>query len=96
MTKNRTCRLIANIGVLWLKDAGQPEVGYWLTPMPSDFGRCFELKKFVACGPEIYQVCVDTSASRGKADACCCKGYLRWGKCKHVSALRALIALGKL
>jgi hypothetical protein len=81
-------------GVLVLTIDGR-EFCYWIDRIPSDYGMAFDLRKFRAEGGETYHVCIDTDG-RGGADSCECKGYLRWGKCKHTAALRALIAAGKL
>lgn len=90
--KERTAH-VTDAGVLVLT-VGEEEFCYWIDRIPSDYGHAFELRKFVAHGGETYHVCVDDG--RGRADTCECKGFLRWGRCKHTSALRALIAANKL
>jgi hypothetical protein len=62
-------------GVLVLT-LGTEEFNYWLDRIASDYGMAFELRKFVAHGPETYHVCIDTTG-RGRADSCECKGHLR-------------------
>jgi hypothetical protein len=64
---------------------------YYVRAIPSDFGRAFRWEKFSVEGGETYHVCLD-----GETASCECKGFERWGRCKHVSCALALIASGKL
>lgn len=85
---------INRAAVLTLKEEGRPETNFHLTAMRSDFGRAYELKKFIAEGGETYHVCMYPD---GKHSTCECKGFLRWGKpCRHISSLQALIAAGRM
>jgi hypothetical protein len=72
--------------------------GYYLSAIPSDFGRAFHLTKFaeqVKPGePSEYDVLL-----AGKLSQCECVGWLRWGHrgpCKHLRSLAKLLAEGLL
>ncbi len=76
-------------GVLRLTVGGKAQ-DYFLTPLPSDFGRGFRLVKVgidVPFGECEYAVNVN-----GTESSCECKGHLRHGHCKHVDSLAALVA----
>jgi hypothetical protein len=62
-----------------------------VTPITSDFGAAYRVEK--VSDPELptYEVCLE-----GKGGHCGCKGFFRWGSCRHVEALHALRAAGKL
>jgi hypothetical protein len=73
--------------------------GYYLQPLPADFGLAFRLTKLahqVEAGmPDHYDVRLDP---RGR-HSCECLGHLRHGHktvCRHVAACVALVASGKL
>src|SRR5262245_13197450 len=71
---------------------GKEQADYMLTPIPADFGRGFKLEKIGLEGNgETYHVNLG-----GDGGTCECKGWLRWGHCKHVDGLAALIAAGRL
>jgi hypothetical protein len=73
-------------------DRGGDAFHYWLTPLPSDFGRAFRLTKFLHQGGEQYDVLLD-----GDQSTCECLGHLRWQTpCKHISALLQLDLAGRL
>jgi hypothetical protein len=73
---------------------GEPH-NYLLLPLASDFGAAFRLVKqelvpqaegfYELQDTARYNVCLD-----GERSSCECPGFLRWGKCKHVSGLAAL------
>jgi len=56
---------------------------YYLKPVACEEGPAFELSKLQGDG-ETYHVRIGEDAS------CECKGFLRWGHCKHVDSLTAL------
>ena len=64
---------------------------YFITRLTSDYGTAFRLEKIgddaSVEGGEVYSVCID-----GTRSTCECKGYLRWGHCKHVDACTAITA----
>ena len=56
-------------------------------------GRAFELKKHVRTADSgLYHVHVPAAGE----SSCDCRGFQRWGQCKHVAALEKLITLGRL
>ena len=65
---------------------------YLLSRLPSDFGEAFRLEKFPPQGGEVYHVLLGD----GGKHSCECKGFLRWGKCKHADGLAALKRAGRL
>jgi hypothetical protein len=76
--------------------SGGRSTGYYLKPATSDYGRSYQLDKFgVDAGSDSsersYNVLLD-----GQQATCTCKGYQRFGRCKHGDALKALFASGKL
>ena len=64
---------------------------YFIYPIASEFGAAYRLEKFGGYGGGAYDVNLD-----GEGGSCECKGFLRWGHCKHVEGLRALRDAGKL
>jgi hypothetical protein len=71
---------------------GKEQADYFLTEIPTDFGRGFLVEKIAVSGePVSYHVNID-----GDKRTCECKGYLKWGRCKHGDGLAALIAAGRL
>ena len=70
---------------------GDDHAAYWMWAIKADFGVGLKLEKFSALGGEVYDVNLD-----GPRSSCECKGFLRWGHCKHVSACKALQKAGKL
>ena len=71
---------------------GTEHDNYFLTLIPADFGRGFKVEKIgLTCNEPPYCVNID-----GENKTCECKGYLKWGHCKHADGLAALIAAGKL
>src|SRR5262245_60125883 len=71
---------------------GADEHRYTLTAVRAEGGRGFRLDKVPAGGSGPYTVVL---AATGK-HTCTCMGYTRRGECKHVAALVALAAAGKL
>jgi hypothetical protein len=64
---------------------------YWVEPVATDWGKGFRLEKFES--GDVYHVHLDPALGH----SCECKGFLRWGKpCKHISAVSALVAAGRL
>jgi hypothetical protein len=61
---------------------------YYLAPVPGAPGA-YRLEKFAVDGGGSYDVDL-------AAPSCECKGFLRWGHCKHVESLTALRARGRL
>ena len=94
--RQRTLHYNPRVGALHIKQ-GNVETGYWLDQLPHDFGpavRCFRLSKMVPPGddsPDHYDVVVEGNGGR-----CECRGHLRHGYCKHLSALLCLIQRGSL
>jgi hypothetical protein len=65
---------------------------YMVWPLPADCGRAFKVEKFLASESPTYHILL---ADDGK-HSCECKGFLRWGHCKHISSLLALCQAGQL
>lgn len=70
---------------------------YLVSELPSDWGLAYSLRKFHSTKknftPETYATLLGHDESEHE---CNCRGHERWGYCRHVSALQALIARGKL
>lgn len=75
------------------------KTSYWLQEVEVSFGRRgFRLAKVVRQSgtdkdpaADVYHVLTDVSG-----DSCDCRGFLRWGKCKHVSGVIAAEKANKL
>ncbi len=71
--------------------------GYYVDPIPADFGLGFRFEKFaidkVEGAPSEYDVNIDLQ--RG-FHSCTCKGNTYCGHCKHVESILALIKCGKI
>lgn len=78
-------------GILTLTDS-RTHTRYAVEEFPADTGRGFVLLKAVGAGHYHCHV----SPKHPSADICGCRGHERWGHCKHLDALRDLIANGKL
>jgi len=81
--------------VLRLTDAGK-ETLFFVDRIASEVGgAAFRLTKFEQFqrgdDDAVYNVLLD-----GRRSSCECKGHLRHGHCRHVEALTALRAAGKL
>jgi hypothetical protein len=72
--------------------AGKRTADYFLTRLPSDFGEAYRLDKFPPQGAEVYHVLLSDEGTH----SCECKGFLRWGRCKHADGLAALKRAGRL
>jgi hypothetical protein len=83
---------LGNVQVLALT-TGKDTVFYRLEALLADAGRGFRLVKADrGDGPgEEYDVLLD-----GRDSSCECKGFLRWGHCKHLESLSALSNSGKV
>ena len=68
---------------------GKDSADYFLSTVPADFGTGFRLEKIG--GTETYHVNLSPDGH-----SCECKGFGRWGRCKHVEGLAALKRAGRL
>jgi hypothetical protein len=67
---------------------GKEATDYLFRWLPPDCGKAVELTKLAADGRnEVYHL--DLAADGGPS--CDCKGHTRWGRCKHVDGLLALL-----
>ena len=91
----RTIRLVRppagdGVGVFCIAVSRQTQF-YVLLEIPCEIGgRGFVVHR-LGMG-DVYHV----RAGAGAADSCECLGFLRWGRCKHVLGLGALIRRGQL
>ncbi len=77
--------------------------GYWLEELRPAYrinGRCFRLTKFASTpgsDPEgtVYDLIICPVHGHG-SHQCDCRGWLRWGHCRHVNALLSLVLAGRL
>lgn len=80
--------------MLWLT-TGKLTIGYKLERIDCELGgTAFQLSQAHQGGehqPEVYHVLL-----HGKQTSCDCAGHSFTGHCKHVEALTALIAAGKI
>jgi hypothetical protein len=65
---------------------------YTAVRVPADFGTGYLVEKTTDPNSS-YHVLIAAAPGR---HSCECKGWLRWGRCRHVSALLALKAAGKI
>jgi hypothetical protein len=70
---------------------GKEAADYFLTILPADFGRGFNVEKIGLHADGKYAVNID-----GAKHSCDCKGFARWSRCKHADGIAALIAAGRL
>jgi hypothetical protein len=99
--KDRTIRLLAKTPTangtagIFAVTEGDKTDRYFFQPMACDFGAAAYLVEkwsdVVQAVVEEYHVSLD-----GKESSCECKGHLRWGHCRHVEGLSALIAAKKI
>jgi hypothetical protein len=76
-------------GFLLQIGAGRLTKSYAVTPAPSDFGTAYRVESRVE--GKAYDVLLD-----GPATSCTCPGFCYTGGCKHVAALLALQAEGRV
>jgi hypothetical protein len=95
---SRHCRISTAVNGCFAVElaVGKSRTGYYCEPFASDFGRAFRLVKFTGTpgtdeGATDYTVCLD-----GPGSDCSCKGFARWGRCKHCEGLAALVSAGRL
>jgi hypothetical protein len=82
-----------SFGVLQIVQ-GKDDGHYYLWPLASDFGFCYQLDRIGGTEEQRYAVCLDAQDGR---HTCECKGHLRWGTaCKHIKALVGCHAAGLL
>jgi hypothetical protein len=65
---------------------------YAVTPIPADYGTAFSVEKMGA-EQEPYAVNLGDAEN---LPSCDCKGFLRFGHCRHVEGLTALTTAGRL
>jgi hypothetical protein len=70
---------------------GKAAADYIVRPMPSDFGSAFALCKVGGPDADPHHDCLE-----GAGGSCSCKGYLRYGYCKHCDGLAALRKAGRI
>jgi hypothetical protein len=70
------------------------EFFYWVSALPSDYGRAFRVQKPGHQDPDCtaYEVMLDHEGG----DSCSCPGHTYGGYCKHLDCLRALDRAGQL
>lgn len=68
---------------------------YTATEVDADFGRGFLVAK-QGQNPGALPYRTNLGGAPMNGDSCTCKGHIRWGKCRHASGLRTLIARGKI
>jgi hypothetical protein len=75
--------------------AGKVVTDYFLTRLACDYGFGFELEKILPPDGEDgrYHVHFDPAED---GHSCSCKGFVRWGHCKHADGLAALLKAGQL
>ena len=82
---------------------------YYVRILPCDFGFATSWEKWTMDGGDgtVHQCNVGGEAIIGQDDdgepivdgspaCCCCKGFERFGHCRHIEATRVLLAKGKL
>ncbi len=78
-------------GLLELRTGKADPTGYYLWPIPSDFGTAYRVEKYATQGGEVYDVCL-----AGELSSCECLGFLRHSHCKHIASLATLAERGQL
>jgi hypothetical protein len=69
---------------------------YYLKEIPVDFGRGFQLDRFHSEEANEDERQYHVHLDKELGNSCTCKGYVYSSKCKHVDALKTLVALGKV
>jgi hypothetical protein len=70
---------------------------YFLSKVPSDFGEAFLIEKILDNSKADQEESRYHVLFQNEQDHTCeCKGFTRWGKCRHVSGLLALRAKVKI
>jgi hypothetical protein len=67
---------------------------YWVAPVPSDWGMAYHVDKD-GCpfdGGHNHDVLIESEQD----GSCSCQGFTAHGHCRHLDALRSLLAAGKL
>jgi hypothetical protein len=87
-------------GVVRIDCRGDSDL-YFLTPVPADFGLGFKLtRRDYTAGAEATTAGDEYHVNLGggpvNSHLCECKGFCRWGHCKHVEGLLALSKAGQL
>jgi hypothetical protein len=67
---------------------------YWVAPVPSDWGLAYHVDKD-GC-PFSDEHSHDVLIENEQGGSCSCKGFAAYGHCRHLDALRSLLAAGKL
>jgi hypothetical protein len=70
---------------------GRQSDQYFVSRIPSDFGRGFCLEKIGDAESTAYHVNLSDAGN-----SCECRGFLRWDRCKHADGLAALVKAGRL
>lgn len=88
-----TCNTFLTAGVRYLRIVKDGKTYlYHLASLDSDWGTAFRLTE-LAEESDVYDVMLDGP----EGTTCECLGFLRWRKpCKHLKALRALVADGRI
>ena len=77
-------------------DTGRSSAEYLVTEFPTGWdGRGFQLDK-LAGGTDAEAGGYAVFCGRGARASCECRGFLRWGNCKHADAVEACRANGWL
>jgi hypothetical protein len=79
--------------IVELKGRRVIEDEYLIDRIPSDFGTAFHVEKrdYNPGEERSYDVLLN-----GDASLCSCRGFTRWGHCRHIESLAALCVAGRL
>ena len=81
---------------LVITDSKGERCGYSLREIPVDFGRGYQLDKFEMEQADENDCTYHVHLDAELGDSCTCKGFCYRSKCKHIDALKTLVALGKV